>query len=87
MFPQKVVDNAQFMHALLAVLVCFNHCTAVWKVRAHWIYNSPLEEAVSKIAKAAARKLGYAALKKIQQQEVVVHFLSRRDVFAVLSTG
>ena len=44
------------------------------------------EEAASKAANAAARKLGYAAL-KLQQQEVVVNFLSGRDVFAVLPTG
>ena len=44
------------------------------------------EEAVSEAANAAARKLGYAAL-KLQQQEAVVNFLSGRDVFAVLPTG
>ena len=38
------------------------------------------------MARAAAAKLGYPELKP-QQQEVVVEFISGRDVFAVLPTG
>ena len=43
-------------------------------------------EGYEKVARAATAKLGNPELKP-QQQEVVVEFISGRDVFAVLPTG